>query len=203
MGGDDPGGEGRLRRGPPHHRRSGAALTDPIETASCAAAWWPAVATVTLLTGDLAAAEDAVQDACGAAVTTWTANGAPANPLGWLIATARHKATDTLRREGRRADKEVAAVRELGDPEARADPHDDDLSLISLCCHPALDASARHRAHAAVGVRARHRRHRRGVPRFRPDHEQAAPWPKTKIRDAAIPFRRPAPPSSPTGSRPC
>jgi RNA polymerase sigma-70 factor (ECF subfamily) len=74
--------------------------------------WWAAVATVARLVGDLEIAEDAVQDACAAALTQWPAGGTPDHPRAWLIGVARHKATDRLRRESHRADKEAAAMRD-------------------------------------------------------------------------------------------
>jgi RNA polymerase sigma-70 factor, ECF subfamily len=103
------------------------------------------VAAVTAQVGDLELAEDAVQDACAAALAQWPA-GMPANPGPWLIGTARHKALDRLRREGRRAEKEAEAVREAGEsPPAGGWPAgaDDELGLIFTCCHPALDPAAR------------------------------------------------------------
>jgi RNA polymerase sigma-70 factor (ECF subfamily) len=107
--------------------------------------WWRGVATVARLVGDIDAAEDAMQDACLAALAQWPATGVPANPGSWLVGTARHKALDRLRREQRRPDKEVAAVRELGDPvPVGSEPTgDDQLSLIFACCHPALDPTVR------------------------------------------------------------
>jgi RNA polymerase sigma-70 factor, ECF subfamily len=107
------------------------------------------VATLTRLTGDLGAAEDAVQDACVAALAQWPADGVPANPGGWLVTVARRRAVDRLRREARRADKEAAAVRELDDGDdggaGRRPPAlaDDELGLVFLCCHPALAPEAR------------------------------------------------------------
>ncbi|HMA46976.1 MAG TPA: sigma-70 family RNA polymerase sigma factor, partial [Frankiaceae bacterium] len=111
--------------------------------------WWAAVSGVIRATGDLAAAEDAAQDACLAALTSWPTAGVPANPRAWLISTARHKALDTLRREARRGDKEAAAVRELDRPggDSGDRPGDtapeDQLALIFLCCHPAFDPQIR------------------------------------------------------------
>jgi RNA polymerase sigma-70 factor (ECF subfamily) len=119
------------------------------------ACWWPAVATVTRLVGDLGRAEDAVQEACAAAVERWPAGGVPARPLAWLVGTARHKALDWQRREANRSRKEEAAAREPapvwprpGDPPG--DPpgeqgmvRDDQLALVFMCCHPALDAEVR------------------------------------------------------------
>ena len=108
--------------------------------------WWAAVAAVTRQVGDLEVAEDAVQDACAAALAQWPAQGVPANPRGWLIGTARHKALDRLRRERRRADKEAAAMRAEATPlpaTGWAAGTDDELALIFTCCHPALDPAAR------------------------------------------------------------
>ncbi len=113
--------------------------------------WWTAVATLTRLTGDLEAAEDAVQDACALALTKWPAEGVPSSPCGWLIGVARHKALDRLRREGRRARLEAAAMRgwpgTAGEPSGEAGTAaataDDELALIFMCCHPALDPEAR------------------------------------------------------------
>jgi predicted RNA polymerase sigma factor len=68
------------------------------------------VATLTKMFGDLGAAEDAVQDACVLAVTSWPVTGVPASPGAWLTGTARHKALDRLRREGRRPAKEAEAT---------------------------------------------------------------------------------------------
>ena len=106
--------------------------------------WWAAVATVCRLTGDLQAAEDAVQDACVAALERWPTAGVPDNALGWLIGVARHKAVDRLRREANRGAKEAAAMREISDSGEDTSPRvTDPLGLIFLCCHPALNVSAR------------------------------------------------------------
>ncbi len=104
------------------------------------------MAAVTAQVGDLEVAEDAVQDACAAALAQWPADEMPANPGSWLIGTARHKALDRLRREGRRAEKEAEAVREAGSsppPAGWPADTDDELGLIFTCCHPALDPAVR------------------------------------------------------------
>jgi RNA polymerase sigma-70 factor, ECF subfamily len=96
--------------------------------------------------GDLELAEDAVQDACAAALAQWPAAGVPASPRAWLIGAARHKALDRLRRDARRADKEAEAMREAetGPPAGGWPSHaDDELGLIFTCCHPALDPAVR------------------------------------------------------------
>jgi RNA polymerase sigma-70 factor (ECF subfamily) len=108
--------------------------------------WWRAVASVTRATGgDLGLAEDAVQEACAAALAQWPAEGVPPNPLGWLIGVARRRAIDHQRREARRGEKEAAAVREHVEPPAdqQTGADTDDLGLIFLCCHPALDPATR------------------------------------------------------------
>ena len=63
-----------------------------------------------LVGGDLEIAEDAVQDACAAALRQWPADGVPSNPRAWLVTVARHKALDRIRRESVRAAKEAAAM---------------------------------------------------------------------------------------------
>jgi RNA polymerase sigma-70 factor (ECF subfamily) len=123
-----------------------------------------AVAVAARLSGDLDAAEDAAQEACALALEKWPADGMPANPGSWLAGVARHKALDRVRRESARPGKEAAAARDLGAPGGyRGDtpftppvdagtgpgagpgsPGDgDELGLIFMCCHPALDQAAR------------------------------------------------------------
>jgi RNA polymerase sigma-70 factor, ECF subfamily len=106
------------------------------------------VAAVTRATGDLGAAEDAVQEACVAALAAWPERGLPANPAGWLVTVARRRAVDVARREARRGEKEAAAMRghsgrsEPSDGPPAGDP-DDELALVFMCCHPALAPEAR------------------------------------------------------------
>ncbi|WP_278045448.1 sigma factor, partial [Actinomadura fibrosa] len=57
---------------------------------------------MTRLAGDLATAEDAVQDAVLAAIAQWPRQGVPDDPRAWLIGVARHKALDAVRRDARR-----------------------------------------------------------------------------------------------------
>jgi RNA polymerase sigma-70 factor, ECF subfamily len=103
--------------------------------------WWAAVAALTSMLGDLDLAEDAVQEACLVAVALWPVDGVPRNPRAWLTGTARHKALDRLRREGARGAKEAAAMREL--PASGSSSRDDELALMFMCCHPALDPQVR------------------------------------------------------------
>src|SRR4029077_8605095 len=145
MGGHPPRRVRPRGGGPPGHQGGGSPLTAAFDELF-RTHWWAAVAAVTAQVGDLELAEDAVQDACAAALAQWPADGTPANPGPWLIGTARHKALDRLRREGRRVEKEAEAVREAGpSPPPGGWPVGaaDELGLIFMCCHPALDPAAR------------------------------------------------------------
>ncbi|MGW2783348.1 RNA polymerase sigma factor [Streptomyces populi] len=100
--------------------------------------------------GHFDAAEDAVQEALLAAAGQWPAKGVPDNPRGWLIKVASRRLVDTLRaEEARRLREERAAALTPRDaftappPGAdRAPSEDDTLSLLFLCCHPALSPAA-------------------------------------------------------------
>ncbi|MFF0341785.1 RNA polymerase sigma factor [Kribbella sp. NPDC004875] len=90
--------------------------------------------------------EDAVQEALLAAATQWPVNGVPENPRGWLITVATRRLTDAFRSESarRRREDNVAAMagpEELVAPGAdigEAPDTDDTLTLLFLCCHPAV-----------------------------------------------------------------
>ena len=100
------------------------------------------LATLIRAVGDFDLAEDALQDAFEAALAQWPGEGPPQNPVAWLIATARHKAIDRLRRRALVAGKrdELAAL--LAQPEEDAPVPLDSLRLIFTCCHPALAPEA-------------------------------------------------------------
>jgi RNA polymerase sigma factor (sigma-70 family) len=96
-------------------------------------------------------AEDAVQEALIAAATQWPADGTPANPPGWLTTVATRRMTDLLRSDqARRRREQQDAFRTLPEdmlsPAADAPPvasdRDDTLTLLFLCCHPALKPPA-------------------------------------------------------------
>jgi len=105
------------------------------------------------LVHDIGWAEDLAQDALVAALEQWPQSGIPDNPGAWLMATAKHRAIDQLRRRamaerredelGRRQEREHATS-EL-DMAAAADDAigDDMLSLLFATCHPMLSAQAR------------------------------------------------------------
>jgi RNA polymerase sigma-70 factor (ECF subfamily) len=95
--------------------------------------------------GDFDLAEEAVQDAFAAALARWPGEGVPDDPRGWLVAVARHKAIDAIRRRIKlRAivasdPPPVLAAEALDERGAVAD---DRLRLIYTCCHPALAPEA-------------------------------------------------------------
>jgi RNA polymerase sigma factor (sigma-70 family) len=102
------------------------------------------------LVRDVGLAEDLAQEALVAALEHWPESGVPENPGAWLMATAKHRGIDRLRR----ADVHQRKIEELGreaefapqktaEPDAD-DPFDDDLlRLIFVACHPVLSTEAR------------------------------------------------------------
>jgi RNA polymerase sigma factor (sigma-70 family) len=108
---------------------------------------------LTRIVRDLGLAEDLAQDALVAALEQWPNEGIPRNPGAWLMATAKHRAIDRLRRNTRlaRKHKELAyeLERERDDSTANLDRAMDDevdddlLRLIFTACHPVLPAEAR------------------------------------------------------------
>jgi RNA polymerase sigma-70 factor (ECF subfamily) len=110
--------------------------------------WGRIVAALIRLFGDFDAAEEAAQEAFAAAVDQWPASGVPEFPRAWIIQTARHKAIDRMRRQGRFQEKlESYVVSGFGrtSEEPNYDTEeipDDRLRLIFTCCHPALAPEA-------------------------------------------------------------
>ena len=105
--------------------------------------WGRVLATLVGFLGDIELAEDAAQEAFAIAAERWPRDGEPANPAGWLIATARNRAIDHIRRQRALADKTRLLARELaGRAEEPMDEtttfRDERLELIFTCCHPAL-----------------------------------------------------------------
>jgi RNA polymerase sigma-70 factor (ECF subfamily) len=112
------------------------------------AEWGRIVATLIRLIGDFDLAEECAQEAFAAAVDQWRATGVPALPRAWIIQTARNKAIDRIRRQGRYAEKlALYGNSEIGteSQEPKYDNGeipDDRLRLIFTCCHPALALEA-------------------------------------------------------------
>ncbi|MCO5972753.1 RNA polymerase sigma factor [Actinoallomurus sp. WRP6H-15] len=102
---------------------------------------------------DVGVAEELAQDALVAALEQWPQDGVPDNPGAWLMATAKHRAIDRIRREKRFEQKQQEIGRDL---ETRQDPTDaeleaaleedlgdDLLRLMFISCHPVLSTEAR------------------------------------------------------------
>ncbi|HWB30695.1 MAG TPA: sigma-70 family RNA polymerase sigma factor [Vicinamibacterales bacterium] len=104
-----------------------------------------AVAVLVRVFGDIAMAEEAVQDAFVEAVARWPASGLPPSPAGWIITTARRRAIDRVRREASRDDRHAEAMRLMAQPPSSEEDEivtDDRLRLMFTCCHPALAPAA-------------------------------------------------------------
>jgi RNA polymerase sigma-70 factor (ECF subfamily) len=111
------------------------------------------IAGLTRLVRDVGRAEDLAQDALVAALEQWPASGIPDNPGAWLMATAKHRALDLLRRDKMLDRKhaelgvELQAREEMAVPDLDAavddDIGDDLLRLIFMTCHPVLATEAR------------------------------------------------------------
>jgi RNA polymerase sigma-70 factor (ECF subfamily) len=102
------------------------------------------VATLVRLFGDIDLAEEAVQQAFVVALERWPTTGAPPNPGGWILTTARNLAIDRLRRESSRQDRhaDAALIHHVDEPREVGPVQDDRLRLIFTCCHPALAPTA-------------------------------------------------------------
>ena len=95
---------------------------------------------------DFDACEDALQEALLAAATSWPAEGVPERPRGWLVTVASRRLVDQVRAERARRDREASvASREPSDASVESAPdeqlpgdRDDTLTLLFMCCHPAL-----------------------------------------------------------------
>ncbi|HEY8825217.1 MAG TPA: RNA polymerase sigma factor [Candidatus Limnocylindria bacterium] len=110
------------------------------------------IAGLTRLVRDVGLAEDLAQDALVAALEQWPESGVPDNPGAWLMATAKHRGIDRLRRNERLERKQEQLGRELELQQEMAmadlaptndDVDDDLLRLMFISCHPILAPEAR------------------------------------------------------------
>ena len=110
------------------------------------------IAGLARIVGDIGVAEDLAQDALVAALERWPQTGVPEKPGAWLMATAKHRAIDHLRRNTRvqRKHEELGhelEARQMSVPDLDAaidDPIGDDLlRLVFTACHPVLSTEAR------------------------------------------------------------
>src|SRR5688572_13361666 len=109
------------------------------------------IAALARIVRDVGRAEDLAQDALVAALEQWPVDGIPRNPGAWLMAAAKNRAIDLLRRDKRLERKheelgyELEAAREPADLDATLDDDvgDDLLRLMFTACHPVLSTEAR------------------------------------------------------------
>ena len=110
------------------------------------------IAVLTRIVRNVAVAEDLAQDALVAALEQWPASGIPDKPGAWLMATAKHRGIDELRRrvtlERKREliGRELETLQQLDQSDFAAqveDVQDDVLRLIFMTCHPVLSREAR------------------------------------------------------------
>jgi RNA polymerase sigma-70 factor, ECF subfamily len=102
---------------------------------------------------DVGLAEELAQDALVVALERWPESGVPDNPGAWLMATAKHRAIDLLRRSKRLEQKHeelghaIEAEQQMAAPDLDAaiddDVGDDLLRLVFTACHPVLSPEAR------------------------------------------------------------
>src|SRR5262249_42952959 len=106
---------------------------------------------LTRIVRDVGVAEELAQDALVVALEKWPASGVPDNPGAWLMATAKHRAIDHLRRNKRLERKHEEIGRQLESQQKAPDLDtaldddigDDLLRLVFTTCHPVLSTEAR------------------------------------------------------------
>ena len=111
------------------------------------------IAGLTRIVHDVGLAEDLAMDALVIALEKWPVSGVPENPGAWLMATARHRAVDMIRRNRMAERKHHELVPEIERQQERAvddlhaaiddDIGDDLLRLVFMTCHPVLSTDAR------------------------------------------------------------
>ena len=155
--------------------------------------WGRVLASLIGFLGDFDLAEEAAQEAFAVAAERWPRDGTPANPVAWLVTTARNRAIDRIRR-----DRTLAAKTRLLDvPQPTEDDveettiADERLELVFTCCHPALalDAQVALTLRTLGGLETDEIARAFRVPE--PTMGKRLVRAKHKIKAAGIPFRVP------------
>jgi RNA polymerase sigma-70 factor, ECF subfamily len=194
----DPPGDGlrRLRRARGDRDGGRLVLSAPEVDRVFREHFGRAVAALIRALGDWDLAEEAVQDAFATAVERWPQEGVPRDPAAWVVAVARNRAIDRLRRErALRARAPQLAALAAAEP-TPVEPvltsvSDERLRLIFACCHPALarEAQVALTLRLLGGLSTAEVAHAFLVPEA--TMRQRLARAKSKIRAAGIPFRVP------------
>lgn len=111
------------------------------------------IAGLARLVRDVGIAEELAQEALVAALEQWPTSGVPEKPGAWLMATAKHRALDLLRRNKTFAKKQAEICRRISSQQGKSQPDagasfdedvdDDLLRLVFTTCHPVLSGEGR------------------------------------------------------------